>query len=203
MTNDVTNESIESFYSAEWCQTKQKEVEQELWINALSEDLERVAEFDPRPFGDVRESEAKTYYSSSLKRWVQAESFQIDPLVKQPPEEVSAAEAFTPDPGYAGYDFRPHLLDPKTGDFILCDSGSQVSAWPPDPGDKPLKNVILKAVNGTKIQCFGYKTVEIKIGRKSYDVKVIKAQVESPVLGWDFIRQKKVDFRWNDNEEIT
>ena len=183
MTNDIDHESIESFMKAEWCQSKQ--IEQKLWLNAISEDLIKVADYDPRPFGVMRTEEAKSFYSSNLKEWVSVETPQIDPLVKQPPEEVSAAEAFDSDPELVGVDFRPHLLDPKTGQYILCDSGSQVSAWPPEPGDKPVQNITLKAVNGSKIKCFGYKTIEIKLGRKTYEVKVIKAQVESPVLGWD------------------
>ena len=86
---------------------------------------------------------------------------------------------------------------------ILCDSGSQVSAFPPEPGDQPIKNRFLKAANGTKIKCYGTKEVVIKLNRKQIKYNVIKADVESPILGWEFIRQKKLDFRWNDFGDIT
>ena len=39
----------------------------------------------------------------------------------------------------AGVDIRPHIYDPVLETFLLCDSGSQVSAFPPDPGDVPVK----------------------------------------------------------------
>ena len=77
------------------------------------------------------------------------------------PKALCAAEAlsFTSDE----VDFRPHLYDKQTGQFQLVDSGSQVSAWPPDPGDRVDPSVHLKAVNNTKMKCYGFKEVEIKI----------------------------------------
>ena len=119
-----------------------------------------------------------------------------------PPESLSAAEALDWPVGKAGVDFRPHLYQKEVG-YVLCDSGSQVSAYPPEPGDQPVKNRFLKAANGTKIQCYGVKEVVIKLNRKQIKFNVIKADVESPILGWDFFRQKKIDFRWNDFGDIT
>ena len=63
--------------------------------------------------------------------------------------------------------------------------------------------MFLKAVNGTKIKCFGQKDVYIKIGRKNYPFKVIKAEVKNPVIGWDFFKFHKLDFRWNEFGDIT
>ena len=65
-------------------------------------------------------------------------------------------------------DLRPHYLDPILKQELLIGSGSQVTAFPPDPGDMEDKNVVLKAVNGTKIKTFGFKNISLKIGRKSY-----------------------------------
>ena len=87
--------------------------------------------------------------------------------------------------------------------FLLCDSGSMVSAFPPDPGDLPVKNQFLKAANGSRMACYGYKDISVKIGRKPYKFKIIKAQVESPIIGWDFMKLHKLDLRWNDEGEIT
>ena len=61
----------------------------------------------------------------------------------------------------------------------------------------------LRAVNGSKIECFGHKEVMIKIGRKEYKFKAIKANVKTPVLGWDFMRKHKLNLIWNDFGDIT
>ena len=68
-----------------------------------------------------------------------------------PPDSLSAAEALDWPMGKSNVDFRPHLYQKEHG-HILCDSGSQVSAFPPEPGDVPI-NRFLKAANGTKIKC--------------------------------------------------
>ena len=70
-----------------------------------------------------------------------------------------------------------------------------VSAFSPDPGDLPVKNQFLKAANGSRMACYGYKDILIKIGRKPYPFKIIKAQVESPIIGWDFMKHHKLDLR--------
>ena len=54
-------------------------------------------------------------------------------------------------------DIRPHIFDPVLKQFLLCDSGSMVSAFPPDLGDLPVRNQFLKAVNGSRMACYGYK----------------------------------------------
>ena len=75
--------------------------------------------------------------------------------------------------------------------------------FPPEPGDVPVPGKFLKAVNGSKIKCYGQKMFEIRIGRKTYGFKAIKADVDAPVLGWDFIKFHKLNFIWNDEGEIT
>ena len=96
------------------------------------------------------------------------------------------------------HDFRPHYFDPILKVDLLVDSGSQVTAFPPDPGDVEDKNVVLKAVNGTLIKTFGFKDITIKIHRKAYHFKAIKAQVDSPVLGWDFMRTHRLGLHWGE-----
>ena len=73
-----------------------------------------------------------------------------------------------------------------------------MTAFPPDPGDVEDKSVSLKAVNGTKIKTFGYKQITIKINRKPYSFRAIKAQVDKPVIGWDFMKHHKLDLRWGE-----
>ena len=93
-------------------------------------------------------------------------------------------------------DLRPHYYDPVLKTTLLVDSGSQVTAFPPDPGDIEDNSVKLKAVNGTVIKTYGYKKISIKINRKSYPFVAIKAQVDKPVIGWDFMKRHRLDLRW-------
>ena len=114
---------------------------------------------------------------------------------------VSATDADTWAMGHQGVDIRPHFVT-KEGQEILIDSGSQICAWPADPGDQIDPNIRLKAVNGNQIQCFGYKDIVVKIGRKPYKFKAIKANVPGPIIGWDFLRHFKLDLVWGDDREM-
>ena len=128
----------------------------------------------------------------------------FNPLPNQaPPEELPAFQAVHWEVGAMGVDLRPHIFDPVMKKWLLCDSGSQISAIPPEQGDKAIKGQFLKAVNGTKIQCYGTKEIFIKIGRKEYKFTFIKADVSTPVIGWDFFKAHRLDFRWNDWGDIT
>ena len=69
---------------------------------------------------------------------------------KEIPTSLCAAEASSWSSDEV--DFRPHLLDAASGQFLLVDSGSQCTAWPPDPGDKEDPSMFLKAVNNTKMK---------------------------------------------------
>ena len=146
-----------------------KQTVQKKWESAVAEALEPVSAFDPT----IREHK------------------------NIPFEELSAARALRHEGGKMGVDFRPHIVDKNLNSHILCDSGSQICAWPPDPGDKPVPGTHLRAVNGTKINCYGYKQISIKIGRKEYQFQAIKSDVKSPILGWDFFRHYKIGFKWN------
>ena len=97
------------------------------------------------------------FYSSQLKTWL--------PWSLHPSRVVeSLADPEVQAVGDHEVDIRPHIYDPVLEQFILCDSGSQVSAFPPDPGDKPDPKRFLKAANGSRMSCFGYKDINIKIG---------------------------------------
>ena len=144
----------------------------------------------------------KQFYSGKLKTWlpwslhpdvVRSRADSEDPEVCQVEQSPPAPEV----------DIRPHIFDPVLQKHLLVDSGSQVSAFPPDPGDKPDPRLSLKAANGSKIKAFGFKELSVKIGRKPYKFKIIKAEVEYPIIGWDFMKHHKLDLRWNDREEIT
>ena len=117
---------------------------------------------------------------------------------EEPPDELPGFQGVNWPRGHLGVDLRPHIYDPNMKEFLLCDSGSQITAVPPEPGDKVVPGLVLRAVNGSRIECFGYKMIEVKIGRKTYPFKAIKALVDSTVLGWDFFRRHRLDLIWND-----
>ena len=116
---------------------------------------------------------------------------QINSVEKQ--EYCPAFEAFEK----GDKDMRPHLYEVTMDQFLLIDSGAQVSAVPPDPEDTIDPSMSLRAVNGDRINCYGTKTLDIKIGRKTYQIEVIKSDVKSPILGWNFIRKHRLSFEWN------
>ena len=82
-----------------------------------------------------------------------------------------------------GEDQRPHLWDTGMQQHLLVDSGSAVTAWPPDPGDVPDPSRSLRAVNGSRLKCYGKKEIVVKLGRKQLKFEAIKADVSSPILG--------------------
>ena len=99
---------------------------------------------------------------------------QVDPKVSavDPPKDFfSALEAASMRDPNLSWDMRPHVMDGNSGQYILLDSGAQVSACPPDPGDPIDPSIALKAVNGSRLNCYGYKTLDIKINRKTYSMK--------------------------------
>ena len=96
------------------------------------------------------------------------------------------------------YDMRPHIHDKLTNEYLLYDSGAQVSACPPDPGDVIDPKVALRSVNGSRLNCYGFKEIDIQINRKKYPVKMIKTHVQKPILGWDFTRRHRLSSDWTE-----
>ena len=192
-SNEVSESVIEvdskqSQYFPHLDQADQRQVLQNRWQSLVSAALEPVSSFDPtiRDFPEAR-PETMLYFDiqDNLKE------------LETAPDELSATKALDHKSGELGVDIRPHLHDGKSGWDLLCDSGSQITAWPPDEGDQPLPGTFLRAVNGSKLRCYGYKQVSIQIGRKQFHYQAIKADVQSPVIGWDFFKHYRIDFRWN------
>ena len=163
---------------------------QKSWQAAVAEALEPVASFDPT----IRDAPARffrperNFYNGS--KWIKQE--EINDVLELPPEELSAARAMSHPRGHLGVDLRPHLFDGVLKQDLLCDTGSQVTAYPPDPGDKPVEGLNLRAVNGAQLNCYGFKQVTVRIGRKDYHFQAIKADVQSPVIGWDFFKHYRM-----------
>ena len=95
---------------------------------------------------------------------------------------------------------RPYLKDPNTNRQQLVDTGAVVSCWPRKdyPEAAIDTSILLEAVNKTRIATYGKVTRAVKIGRKTYNTEFILADIETPVLGWDFIVQHKISLIWSD-----
>ena len=116
---------------------------------------------------------------------------------------LSAVEAVRLQHSEEGLDIRPYLFDSNTKQHILWDSGSQVTAWPPEPGDKVDPKLTLRAVNGSKLKCYGFREVEIRVNRKTYGIRAIKTDVQNPVLGFNFTRKHRLDTRWTEWGDVV
>ena len=160
-------------------------------MSALTSELNSVASIDPRSPGSHYRPENKMVYDDRIfvaeccktpgckHKW-SINASRAEPEVQVAPDSLPAYQAIHWTDNHLGVDLRPHVYDPKLGKFLLVDSGSQCTAFPPDPGDKPVPGSFLRAVNGSRIKCYGEKQIEIKIGRKTYRYTAIKADVNSP-----------------------
>ena len=104
-------------------------------------------------------------------------------LVKTTIAEITAEKPVL----HRNYDLRPYVKDKLTNTWLLVDSGAAVSVWPSSKCDNPIMdpNVKLHAVNNSKIDTFGSKTVKLQLGNASYSQKVTVARVKHEILGWD------------------
>ena len=92
-------------------------------------------------------------------------------------------------------DIRPRLVEPS-GEARLVDSGSQISVTKRLPGDKLDNSLRLVAVNGSKINTYGVRTIPVKINRKQYDMPAVICDVDQDILGFDFLDKYKLGFQW-------
>ena len=115
------------------------------------------------------------------------------PLITQE-EKWSTVAATT-----AKTDIRPWLWDPVLKTHILIDTGAAISVIPKTyyPNARLDTRVVLKAVNQQKLTTYGKDTLSIKIGRKNYNHTVIISDVETPIMGFDFIKRFKLDLVWS------
>ena len=76
------------------------------------------------------------------------------------------------------------------------DSGSCVSCIHKQPNDKIDSKFKLRAVNGQSIPTFGTETIQIRIGRKTYEIEAIKTEIPQRILGWDLFQKYNLGFEW-------
>ena len=143
------------------------------WSSSVRVGSMASIEARPRRRGTSRLMPEIFKYNNDSKSWDRIEeNCQVS---FEPPESLPAFQALCWTEADQGVDYRPHLFDQGLNQHLLVDSGSMVSAFPPDPGDVEVNNSCLKAVNGSRIKCYGQKRVSIKIGRKTYHLDVYKA----------------------------
>ena len=94
-------------------------------------------------------------------------------------------------------DSRPRVYDANSKTWILVDSGAQVSIVPHKwyPRTTPDAGRALQAVNGTRIATYGVKHIQFRFGH-NFNHTCIVADVDEPVLGFNFLMEHKLDFRW-------
>ena len=98
-------------------------------------------------------------------------------------------------------DIRPRLVDKSTGEARLVDSGSMISVTKKEPDDKIDNSIRLIAVNGSRIDAYGVRNIEFKIGRKSYKMPAVICDVKQDILGQDFVDKFKMGFEWDDVDQ--
>ena len=113
-------------------------------------------------------------------------------------DEVSALSAIAWVKGAQNLDCRPKVFDGTTQSWKLLDTGSSVTVVRKSQNDKKDESKGLKAVNGSKIDCYGQKVIEVRIGRKTYPILATIADVDQDILGWDFLVTHKLSFEWSE-----
>ena len=129
----------------------------------------------------------------------------VDPFKSDLPVgvEIPAVSAVGWVNGQQNVDIRPRLVDKSSGEARLLDSGAQISATKPRPGDTIDNSVNLVAVNGSRIQTYGQREIVFKINRKTYSITAVICDVNQDILGMDFVNKYKLGLEWDDFDQST
>ena len=97
-------------------------------------------------------------------------------------------------------DIRPRVENKITKEWLLIDSGAMLTVYPRSryPEAKLDLNQSIRAINKTTINTYGTTMIQIRIGRKTYNHTAIIADVDQPVLGWDFCKKFLLSLVWNE-----
>ena len=85
-----------------------------------------------------------------------------------------------------------YIMDKSSGYRFLIDTGAEISVLPPSRSDRkhPQKGSDLLAVNGSAITTYGKRSLTLNLGlRRTFRWVFIIANVQSPIIGADFLRQ--------------
>ncbi len=82
-----------------------------------------------------------------------------------------------------------YTKDDISGQYFLVDTGAEVSVLPAKTwNENGLKGRSLKAANGSRIDTYGHKTLNIGLGSNKYWWKFVIADVDQAIIGSDFLR---------------
>lgn len=79
-----------------------------------------------------------------------------------------------------------HLTDQISDRRFLVDTGATCSVLP-HTSTLPASGPLLTAADGRRIPTWGYKTVQLRFGRREFRFQFILAAVEQPIVGNDFL----------------
>ena len=135
-------------------------------------------------------------FQTIQEKWYQNYSIPGDTFVdpnkpearKRPPdlpvgEVLPAVSVVGWSPHNHNVDIRPRLWDKSSGEARLLDSGAQISATKRLPGDKINNSMRLIAVNGSQINTYGVRKIELKINRKAYTINAVICDINQDILG--------------------
>ena len=91
-------------------------------------------------------------------------------------------------------DIRPRFWDSLSKQWILLDTGAQVSVTMPGPHDQVDPSVILETVDGSRMPYYGKKQFSFQLGRKQYHQELKVTNTTETILGMDFIKANKIPF---------
>ena len=102
------------------------------------------------------------------------------------------------------YDIRPKAQDKISKEWLLIDSGAQISIWPKSkfPSAEYDPNMSIQAVNKSKIVTYGKRDITVRFGRKHYHHTVIIADIAQPILGWDICRKYLLSLVWTEDGDL-
>ena len=95
-------------------------------------------------------------------------------------------------------DIRPRFWDKPSQQWVLVDTGAQVSVCAPGPNDKIDPRVSLETVDGSKMPSYGSKQATFRLGRKEYHQRLVITNTNETILGMDFIKPNQMEFRWGE-----
>jgi hypothetical protein len=90
---------------------------------------------------------------------------------------------------------RLFVVDRKTGQDYLIDTGSDLSVFPKNmlPQKRVKSNYTLHAANGSSIATYGWLTLTLDLGiRKNFSWRFIVDEVTKPIIGVDFLSHFKL-----------
>ena len=111
--------------------------------------------------------------------------FQVGKLKQRPPRPIAAA---------ATVSTVMYIYDKEINTRFLIDSGADLSLLPATAADRVSRGQAppLTAANGSAINSFTRKTIQLQLNGKRYSADFITADVPSAILGADFLRRHKL-----------